>query len=91
MPVFPGFLEIIRVVILNVLYTLDEKIEEKAFYSEIIKEIEFKADYGYIEKSVNNAIKKFEDELCFYKSILQSPSETLFVLFFMRCFHIEFP
>ena len=72
-----------EICIKNVLYTLDEKIEEKAFYSEIIKEIEFKADYGYIEKSVNNAIKKFEDELCFYKSILQSPSENPFRIIFL--------
>lgn len=80
-----------EICIKNVLYTLDEKIEEKAFYSEIIKEIEFKADYGYIEKSVNNAIKKFEDELCFYKSILQSPSENPFRIIFYEVLPYRVP
>ena len=80
-----------EICIKNVLYTLDEKIEEKAFYSEIIKEIEFNADYGYIEKSVNNAIKKFEDELCFYKSILQSPSENPFRIIFYEVLPYRVP
>ena len=47
-----------EICIKNVLYTLDEKIEEKAFYSEIIKEIEFKADYGYIEKKCQQCNKE---------------------------------
>jgi len=52
---------------------------------------EFKADYGYIEKSVNNAIKKFEDELCFYKSILQSPSENPFRIIFYEVLPYRVP
>lgn len=80
-----------EICIKNVLYTLDEKIEERAFYSEIIKEIKFVANYDYIERGVNNAIKKFEDELCFYKSILQSPAENSFHIIFYEVLPYRVP
>ncbi len=71
-------------------HTLDEKKGMKAFYSEIIKEIEFKADYGYIEKKCQQC-NKSEDELCFYKSILQSPSENPFRIIFYEVLPYRVP
>ena len=44
-----------------------------------------------LKKSVNNAIKKFEDELCFYKSILQSPSENPFRIIFYEVLPYRVP